>query len=356
MTHFGIHRPASRRLTIAALPAGALLSIFLATLIVTPAPARAEEAAVKKPILTVEERVHDTGDVARDQVVDHTFKIRNSGDAPLTIERIIVSGNLEVVDRPASLAPGEAGGVHVRVPLLREKALALQKQIELRTNDPQAPALVLELKIRSTEYVLAKPGYARWNSVQFEKPGTIAQRLVAADGQKFAVLRTSTPPAGITASIPERKKEPGSPDEWKLDLTLAADAPVGAIVGDFLVHVDHPKQKVVPIPLSGFMRPVMAATPNALSFGDLTLSTKKSQIFTIQSFSTEPVHVTRVEHDLKGVAPGTVETRKTGREYLVKLEFDPATTPKGALRGTLSIFTDSAKVPVLKVPVDGTIR
>ena len=99
MTQFAVHRQALRRQTIASLPAGAMLSIFLATLIATPPPAHAEEAVVKKPVLTVEERVHETGEVARDQVVDHTFKIRNSGDAPLTIERIIVSGNLEVVVR-----------------------------------------------------------------------------------------------------------------------------------------------------------------------------------------------------------------------------------------------------------------
>ena len=104
------------------------------------------------------------------------------------------------------------------------------------------------------------------------------------------------------------------------------------------------------------MRPVASVRPTALSVGDLELETKKSQAFKVKFYSTEPVHVPKVEHDLKGASPASLETRMLGREYRVRLEFDPATMPKGVLRGTLSIFTDSAKVPVLKVPIDGTIR
>jgi hypothetical protein len=45
-----------------------------------------------------------------------------------------------------------------------------------------------------------------------------------------------------------------------------------------------------------------------------------------------------------------------GRQYKVKLDFDPATTPKGPLKGTLTIFTDSAKVPQISVPISATIE
>jgi len=360
MLHFETRRPATRlRATsraLAPLLSSVALLCALVILLAAPSPAQAPEGEVKKPKLTVEERVHETGEMARDQVVDHAFRIRNTGDAVLVIRNVVVAPNLEVVSRPTSLAPGEAGEIHVRVPLLNDEAAALLKQLELQTNDPLTPSTTLELRIRSIEYVTAKPGYARWISVQHEKRGTISQTFSASDGKDFDVLRSSTPPAGITSAISVAKKKGEGGKEWKLDLTLDDNAPVGAIVGTLLVYVNHPKQAIVPIPLSGFMRPVAAVTPNKLSVGNLKLTEKQSQAFTVKSFSTAPIHVTRVEHDLKGFPPASLETRLLGREYRIKLDFDPATMPKGALRGTLKIYTDSAIMPLLSVPIDATIQ
>ena len=335
-------------------PSTAYLVLF-ALLLTIPSPARAQGQTAKHPRISVEEPSFTTEEIARDQVFDHIFRISNMGDAVLLIQKVMLPPNLELVSRPASLEPGKAGEIHVRVPLLLDKPGALLKQIELQTNDPDTPSVVLQLRIFSTEYVTASPGYARWISVQHEMPGTISQRLAARDGIDFTVLRTSPAPSGITSAISSTRNEPGSSREWKLDLTLSEDAPVGAIVGTLLVYVDHPKQKVVPIPLSGFMRPIMAVTPNTLSVGELALTAKQTQAFVVKSFSTSPIHITRVEHDLKGFPPADFETMAAGRMYRVKVDFDPATIPKGAFLGTLKIYTDSALLPVLTVPIDGTI-
>lgn len=344
---------------LAASPAPAQAPAAAPAAVVAPAPtvdAANAAATAKKPKLTIEERVHETGEVARDQVVEHAFKIRNTGEAPLVIEKLLAAPNLEILSKPATLAPGEAGEIRVRVPLLLEKPLALLKQIELSTNDPDTPSIVLELRILSTEYVLSKPGYARWIAVQKEKPGTISQKLAAKDGQDFEVLRTSELPGGITSEIKSMRADPAGPREWQIDLTLGSDAPVGPIVGTLLLYVNHPKQKIVPIPLSGFMRPVIAVTPPQWSIDTIPLTSKEAQAFNVKMFATEPIHVTKVEHDLPGLAPATIETLTLGREYKVRLEFDPATTPKGRLHGTLRILTDSPKMPVIAIPIDTVIQ
>lgn len=319
-------------------------------------PARAQGETAKKPKLTVEERIHETGEVARDKVVEHTFKIRNSGDATLNINEILLPPNLELLSRPKSLAPGEAGTLQVRVPLLNDKAVALNKQLELQTNDPETPSLILELRIQSVEYIVAKPGFARWIYVQHEKPGTIAQKLTTRDGSDFELLDTSGLPAGISAATKELPKATGGQREWQVELALSKDAPVGPIIGTLLVHVKHPKQSIVPIPLSGFVRPAVVVTPNALQLGEFSLTTKKQDSFTVKTYSTAPMQMTSVEHDLKGFPPALLETVKPGREYRVKLDFDPATMPKGPFHGTLTIHTDSAAVPAVTVPIDGIFK
>ena len=356
-------RRAWRPATAAMAAAAALLGVLLSS------PASAQEPATapypgtapaaesaKKPKLAVEERVHETGEVARDKVVEHAFKIRNTGEAPLVIEKTVAAPNLEVLSKPAALAPGESGEIRVRVPLLLDRPLALLKQVELWTNDPETPTVVLELKILSTEYVVAKPGYARWIAVQKEKPGTISQKLVSKDGQDFELLKSSELPLGITSAIKSSRPDPAGPREWQVDLTLGTDAPVGPIVGSLLLYVNHPKQSIVPIPLSGFMRPVLAVTPPEWKIGEIQLTEKESQAFFVKIFSTEPIHVTKVEHDLAGLPPGNIQTMKLGREYKVKLDFDPATLPKGRIQGTLQIFTDSPKVPQIGVPIEVVVK
>jgi hypothetical protein len=348
--------PRRAQRAIAPLLQAAALQLLLLATSGTPASATAPAKEPAKPKLTVEDRVYEAGEVARDKVVEHTFKLHNAGDAVLEIRKIIVAANLEIVARPTTVAPGATADLTVRVPLLNDKPVALLKQLEVESNDPETPKMALEVRILSTEYVAAKPGYARWISVLHEKPGTISQTLAALDGQDFELLRTSPPPPGVSSAISVIEQEPGKARKWKLDLTLAEDAPVGPIVGTLLVHVSHPKQSIVPIPLSGFMRPIVVVTPNVLNVGELVLTAKQSQAFTVKSYSTAPVRVTKVEHDLEGFAPAALEERVAGREYRLKLDFDPATLPKGPFKGTLKIHTDSAKVPLLTVPLEGTIR
>ena len=360
MPQFAVRRSAShplplRRTRDSLLTAAAAFSLL--TLLASGGSAtETTAAAVKKPKLVVEERVHETGEIARDKVVEHTFKLRNAGDATLNINDLLLPPNLELLSRPKALAPGESGTINVRVPLLNDKALALNKQLELQTNDPETPTLVLELRIQSVEYVSAKPGFARWIYVQHEKPGTISQKLAARDGAALEILETSGTPPGISASTQQLPQVGTAPREWQVDLALSKDAPVGPIIGTLLVHVKHPKQSIVPIPLSGFVRPAIVVTPHELKLGELALTAKQSQSFTVKTYSTAPMQVTRVEHNLAGFPPAELETVKAGREFRVKLAFDPATLPKGPIHGTLTLHTDSAAVPVVTVPIDGTVK
>ncbi|MEO7793489.1 MAG: DUF1573 domain-containing protein [Thermoanaerobaculia bacterium] len=338
-----------------ALSSAALL-LLLAVPLTASEPTAPQAVSTPTPKLVVAERVHETGEVARDRVIEHAFKLTNAGNAPLTIQHLILPPNLEVLRKPTVLAPGESGEIAVRVQLLNDRAVALLKQIELQTDDPAMPSVVLELKILSTEYVASKPGYARWISVQHEGPGTISQLIAAVDKTEIEVLRISPLPEGIVSKLSTVKEPTGGPQLWKLDLTLGEEAPVGAIIGTLLVYVNHPKQSIVPIPLSGFMRPVAAVTPNLLSFGEVEFPVKKSQAFTVKSYSTAPIHVTKVEHDLAGFPQPSVETRVLGREYRIKIDFDPATMPKGPVRGKMTIHTDNKWMPLLTVPIEGTIK
>ena len=54
-------------------------------------------------------------------------------------------------------------------------------------------------------------------------------------------------------------------------MKLANNAKVGPLADYVTVHTNHPKQKMVQIPVSGFVRPVMAVTPPTADFGKIEL-------------------------------------------------------------------------------------
>ena len=120
-----------------------------------------------------------------------------------------------------------------------------------------------------------------------------------------------------------------------------------------VVNTNHPKQKIVQIPVTGFVRPMIAVTPPVADFGTLEIKEPTKKVINIRNFATEPIKVTGVEDSVKGIE-AKLESLNEGREYQVQLTLSPELA-KGAFEGKLTIRTDSAKVPVLEIPLKGTI-
>ncbi|HEX4963979.1 MAG TPA: DUF1573 domain-containing protein, partial [Thermoanaerobaculia bacterium] len=121
------------------------------------------------------------------------------------------------------------------------------------------------------------------------------------------------------------------------------------------VYTNHPKQKIVQIPVSGFVRPVMAVTPPVGDYGDIELKEPLKKSLSVRNFATEPIKLTSVDVDskLKGVE-AKIEPLQEGREYNIRVTLNPA-LGKGKFDGKLTLHTDSAKVPQLEVELKGTI-
>ena len=71
--------------------------------------------AEKFPVITFEESVHDFGTIARGTRVEHTFKFKNTGDAPLMIVNAKSSCGCTVPDwTKEPIAPGDEGELLVK--------------------------------------------------------------------------------------------------------------------------------------------------------------------------------------------------------------------------------------------------
>ena len=314
-------------------------------------------AQAGKPKAVPVEPIKDFGVVPKGETVAHDFLIRNDGDAPLQITDVRPACGCTVVDYDKTIAPGQTGKVHAEVDTATFNG-AVSKSIAVFTNDTEHAMLELTVRAKAEPYISVKPGYARYIIVQGEsKTGTIAQTLWAPDGTSFDVTKVESPYPFLTTSFREAKPEERVPDvegkQWRVETTLAPEAPIGALADHFRITTTHPKQKLVAIPISGFVRPVLAVTPPSADFGTIELREPLARTINVRNFATEPIKITGVEGNVPGLK-AAIEPLQEGREYLLRVTLSPEMA-KGPFDGKLTIKTDSPKRPVIEVSLQGTV-
>jgi hypothetical protein len=299
----------------------------------------------------------DLGVVGVGEPATHTFVVPNPGSRPLTLAIDRVSPGLRVVRHDSVVAPGAEGRIEVEV-----NTVALQGPsrlgLSVTTDDPARPALRLALRVEIRPFVVAWPGRARYAVVQRIKDGTVAQTVGAPDGVVFRVVGVEAPHPFLRTSAREARPEERRPDlagsQWRVELTLPADAPVGALSGFLVIRVDHPRQKVVRVPVSGFVRPLFAVTPPEARLDGVEAGRPARLRLHLKSFAEEPVSILGGYTDVPGVRV-EVTPIETGRSYWVGVTIG-AEAPPGSLQGTVRLRTDSARQPVVEVPLRGAVR
>ena len=307
------------------------------------------------PPLAVAEPMHDFGKMVKGENGEHTFVLRNTGDEPLQVAGVRPSCGCTVAEFDRVIPPGGEGKVTAvldTMTLTGEASSALEVFVE----GHQTAMAILELRAEVVPKLLAHPGYARWIYVQHEEEGTISNTVVSNDGAEFDVLSVEAPMPAIDVSFrpaaPEERHEKVTGSQWRVDATLSSDAPVGAITGYVRVHTNHPQQKEIQIPVSGFVRPTLFIEPPERDFGTIRLTNRRYATFQVRNFATDPINLTGVESDIPGVS-AELKPIEEGRRYDLVVVFDPETMKEGEFAGEVRVTTDSEEVPAVSVDLKG---
>jgi Protein of unknown function (DUF1573) len=314
--------------------------------------------AAGKPKATVAEPLKDVGTVSKGDKIVHDFVIKNEGDADLQITNVQPACGCTVAEFDKVIKPGQTGKVHAVVDSATFSG-PISKGVSVFTNDPEHPQIELTIHAKVEPYISIKPGYARYITVQGEPlEGNIAQTLWAPDGTSWDITGIDSPFPFLAVTFHEAKPEERLPDakgkQWKVEMKLSNQAKVGPLSDYVTVHTNHPKQKIVQIPVSGFVRPVVATTPPNADFGKIEIKEPIRKALNIRNFATEPIKVTSVDPTLPKGIETKLETLEEGREYQVRIILNPELA-KGPFLGKLIIHTDSPKVPTLEVEVKGIV-
>lgn len=311
-----------------------------------------------QPKAVVPETVHDFGIVPHGDVVSTKITVENRGDATLEILRASQNCSCAVTNHPRTIEPGESGEVEVEVDT-ESLAEGTQFAVSLFTNDPENPRIELTFRVQARLYVFAKPfDHFRYTVHQhFDDDSLVETTVMATSPSEFRVTGVRSQleyvESGFREATPEERDPSHAGDQFVVWTRLRPDAPVGPLTGRLIIDVDHDKQSKLALPISGFVRPILHATPTKYEIkGHDGSETPVRWSHHIKNFAQELIEIERIETDIEGLST-SVTPGENDHEFYIVCELDPDVS--GKISGTITVHTTSDKVKTIEIPVSGQL-
>ena len=314
------------------------------------APAPPPRVVASRPVV-------DVGQVSRGETIEAEFVLENQGTGELVVRSVQPACGCTVASFDEKIAPGGTGRVRATVDT-KDLSGAIAKSITVLSNDPATPRLQLTVKADVRAWVVAQPGYARFVHTQTQPASKTSLTVGSPDADDFRVLEVDSPYPHVRATVREATATERLGEvqgrQWRIDVELAADAPVGPLRDFLVVRTNHPRQPELQIPLSGVVRPVLHLTPGAADFGELSLAGQAREVvLTLVNFGQAPVEVRSVATDVAG-AQARFEEIEKGKRWKIVVQLTPEIA-KGRVDGKLKVETSSSVLPHLEVPLTGSV-
>lgn len=329
--------------------------VQLSLILLAPALVASSEAQETAPRATVDQPVFDAGQVPVGEEIEAVWEIRNEGTAPLEITQVNPDCGCTVAEYDESIGPGGTGKIRATVDTI-DIVGPNKKTITVHTNDPGASHLRLTVESTVKPFLGLDPGYVRFRSfVQHDRPQTSAQLLMAPDFEDLEIVAVETPHPWIDAEYRPAKdherSDEASGKQWRIDVTLTADAPVGPVAEHVVVRTNHPEQEAIAIPVSGFVRPMIAVTPPDVNFGKVDPNQERRWGILVRNFGSAPLRIDGVRTDVAGIEVA-VEPIEEGQRY--KIVFTPTNEmDEGPFNGTVEVRTNLPQHARITVDVTG---
>jgi len=325
-------------------------------------PAKGKSADTKQaakpvaaPKIEVNPETRDAGTVAKGQIIDATFVIKNTGGSDLIITDARPGCGCTVASFDKTVKAGEEGKVVSHVDT-KTFSGPIAKSILLVSNDPDRPQINLFIKAVVKPFVDVLPNpYVRFSVI---KGDSDSQNVILLSDEKTfkpSVAEAAQPyvkaelsPAG------EKDKIPGhTGDQYKLKLTVTGDAPEGLLNAPVRITTGVTQQPQVEIPVAGIVRARVQVTPVLVNFGNFTAGKDPitRNIIVTNNKPTVPIKITKAEVSIAGFLTDIVPTQE-GVSYTVVVKPSDK-VKKGPVDGVVKLFTTDKEKAVIELPLKG---
>jgi len=315
------------------------------------------KAAVAAPKIEVLPETKDAGIVAKGQVIETTFVVKNNGGSDLVISDARPGCGCTVASFDKVIKPGAEGKVVTSVDT-KSFSGPISKSVLLVSNDPERGQINLFVKATVKPFVdiLPQP-YVRVAVVKGDSDTRDVILLSEEKTFKPTVAESAQPYVKAEiAPASEKDKVPGHPGEqYRVRITVTPDAPEGLLNAPVRIATGVPQQPTIEIPISGVVRARVSVTPVMVNFGNFQAGKEPitRNIIVTNNKPGTPVKVTRAEVSVAGFITDVVPTQE-GISYTVVVKASDK-VKKGALDGTVKVFTTDKEKPMIELPLRGEV-
>jgi hypothetical protein len=337
-----------------AFAAAALLALALPSPLA--AQAKATEAAAGPKLVVVEDK-KDVGQVAKGEPIKHVFVLKNTGTADLHITDVKPSCGCTVPEFDKVIKPGAEGKVTLTVDT-KGFSGPISKTALLITDDPAVPQKTLFLSAVVKPFVDALP-YAFFRITALSGEAASAEVILVSDEADFKPTKAEAPNSFLRVAltpVPEKElvKDRG-PNQWKVTVSTAPDAPEGLLGGAVRVTTGAKKQPEIELQVTGFIKPAVSVTPLSINFGNFDPKgdpQKRNVMLVNNNAAVENFSVTKAETNVPGISAEVVPVDKSRVQVVLTVD---QKIKKGVFEGDLTIKTTDKSRAEVKVPIKGVI-
>ena len=317
-----------------------LATAWLYTLVVAAVAAAAPRAVI------VGEAHRKAGEIEPGKVLNYEFTLRNDGDQTLAIADLkptcyCTSAKTTLWDIPA----GGSAKIQVRIDP-SDFVGPIKKGVEIVTNDPQSPTLLVDVDIVVRPGVAVVPPELDFGRVGADGSESALQFQVKVPRErKLEITEVSTTVAFLKAEFEPLELEERSGATVYVD--VLAGAPPGSFEGRVVLHTTDKALPTIEVPVRGRGPGGLHAAPERVVFAVAAAGAE------VGSFEVTGGAVHEVKSSDPRVVP-KLETLANGR-FRVTLHLAPD-AGKGRVMARVSVAARAGEEPDLTVPVLGMVR
>jgi hypothetical protein len=213
------------------------------------------------PRLVVDEPHFDFGQQQNNQTIEHTFVIRNEGDATLDITNVRSSCGCTVGNvSTRSVPPGgtsEITGLYN----LRGRRGTQRSVLTVESNDPANPRAALTMGGVALQELAVRPDRVFFGQVNSGETTTREIEVFGLVDKPFEITAMRFDSEHFAARI----REPSAPHHYVVDVDVRAPQQAGMIQDILQVHTTHPQFPVLHVAVNAQVAGALTYAPNNIS-------------------------------------------------------------------------------------------
>lgn len=316
--------------------------------------------AGKSPKAVVEQKTIQVGEILEQQNVEHTYVVKNAGNAELQIVSVKPSCGCSVADFDKSVLPGKEGKIHITIDGKKVGAGPFDKSFMVKTNDPENEQFSLNVQGTVTKALdfsreIRWAGFAdeplkieSFVTVLLSSPTHITGARWDADGAAKGLEAR----VGVKLDTVERGKK------YKLSVWKKAELAPESIVSSIVLTTDNPKLKERIVPVSLTVMNDVELHPQRLYYGEMVIppgATKGfERSFNVIAARGDSLKVLKAVSSREDMTVKITELMP-GKSYRGTVMVRP-TSKIDSFSGSVKIYTNYPKYREVVLDVVGSVR